>query len=112
MDAEHTEKPEQSHPEPAPPARGHVGAYWLLSAFVFLLFYLLSIGPVAKVCWRLDMPVNYARTVKAVDTVYAPIYFLAEKYPQADSLLEWYVTDVWRVPRACDLPPENPPPNP
>ena len=96
MDAEHSQKPEPSSPQPPAPAR-HPAAYWLLSAFVFLLFYLLSIGPVAKLCWRLDMPVNYARTVKAVDTLYAPIYFLAEKYPRVDSLLEWYVTDVWHV---------------
>ena len=97
MDAEHSEKPGQSNPEPAPQPRSHPAAYWLISAFVFLLFYVLSIGPVAKVCEHLRMPGKYPRAEKVLETIYAPIRVLGDNSPAADRFFRWYLFDVWRV---------------
>jgi hypothetical protein len=96
VDAEHREKPEQSNPEPAPPARSHAGTYWLLSAFVFLLFYFLSIGPVAKVDLNFDISNKYPRAEKVLETIYTPLFVLLENYPAADRFFDWYL-HVWRV---------------
>ena len=99
VDAEHWEKPERSNSEPAPEGRSHAGTYWLVSAFVFLLFYFFSIGPVAKVCVQFDLPAKHPRVMEAFKTIYAPIVFLGEEYPAADRFIRWYLLDVWRVPR-------------
>jgi hypothetical protein len=98
VDAEHREESQQSNAEPAPPARGHVGAYWLLSAFVFLLFYFLSVGPAAKVCSHFQLPTKHPRAEKVLETIYAPITALVAKYPAAGRFVRWYLLDMWRVP--------------
>jgi hypothetical protein len=97
VDAEHREESEQSNSESAPEGRSHAGTYWLLSAFVFLLFYILSIGPVAKVWVHFHVPAKHPQIGGVVETIYAPIGVLITKYPAARRLFNWYVGDVWHA---------------
>jgi hypothetical protein len=97
VDAEHREESEQSNSESAPEGRSHAGAYWLLSAFVFLLFYFLSIGPAAKVWLHFHMSGKHPRAEKVLETIYAPITALIDNFPAADRFFNWYVGDVWHA---------------
>jgi hypothetical protein len=96
VDAEHREKLEQPNPEPVAEARSRP-ATWFLSAFLFLLFYVLSIGPVIKVNVHFDMSTKYPRAEEVLNTIYAPIVILMHKYPAAGRFFSWYLLDVWRI---------------
>jgi hypothetical protein len=58
---------------------------------VLLVLYVLSVGPVLKVCPRglLKGPVYIA---------YFPITFLCDRCGGVRHLVYWYLFDVWKVP--------------
>ena len=70
-----------------------VSALWV---FVALAVYVLSIGPAAKLSRAGAFP-------RWMFVVYAPLGFATEQCAPARRALDWYVHDVWGVPRfgAC-----------
>jgi hypothetical protein len=69
----------------------------LLWTTAALVIYLISIGPVAKLCYESDMPTKFPRIERALELFYSPIEICA-KHSQAFRLFfDWYVFDVWHI---------------
>jgi hypothetical protein len=62
----------------------------ILTAFMLLLLYVLSIGPAAKLyfAWRPAQP--------AIETIYGPILATCGPWKPLDTALNWYIWTLWR----------------
>lgn len=65
------------------------GTLWFLAG---LLVYILAVGPAA---W---LEIKYPATKPAIETMYAPLAHLCERYQPLGNALIWYIATVWRVP--------------
>jgi hypothetical protein len=64
---------------------------WVWIGGMILVFYVLSIGPVAKL---IEKGVIKA---ESVEPVYLPLSLLGSRYRAMGLSLQWYMTDVWGV---------------
>ena len=76
---------EDSSPSPAPRKSGLHLAVWV--AFLLLIIYPLSVGPVAKVC---------PSPPPALRQFYAPLGFICDRFPAAKNFYDWY-GKLWGV---------------
>jgi hypothetical protein len=65
---------------------------WALWLFVALAIYVLSVGPAEKLARAGAFP-------RWMLVVYSPLGFASEQCPPVRRALEWYVHDLWGVPR-------------
>ena len=61
-----------------------------------VLLYILSIGPVIKVCEVCNVQYD-SPAVKVLEVVYAPLIFMSEKCRPVQGFFMWYIEDVWGV---------------
>ncbi len=101
MDKERRAETEAQQPDPEPVARHGPSAYWLIGPPVFLLLYVLSVGPVAKY-----YDGKTGGPPRSIETFYAPLGFLATRVPFVDSFFRWYIDKIWCRP----APPAKPTP--
>jgi hypothetical protein len=69
--------------------RGYWSALWWVAVALFL--YVLSTGPVLKLCRAGYLPYGVAQTI------YYPLEVLAPEDTPQEAFLEWYVVKVWRA---------------
>ena len=62
-----------------------------------LMIYMLSTGPVMKLAQYNVIAFD------AADSVYAPVYWLADNFPPVDTFFTWYLDDLWRIRRTHNL---------
>ncbi len=75
-----------------PPTRGQKIKAAAVSVFGFVMFYLLSAGPMAGLHRILDVP-GFQR---AVEVVYAPVVFVVKRNVEPfSSVMKWYI-DLFR----------------
>jgi len=78
--------------EPETSTDSHRGGFgtliWILIAL--LVVYTLSIGPAAK------LAEHGVVSGDTLDSVYAPLVWLAEHCPPVRLFLVWYLIDVWK----------------
>jgi hypothetical protein len=61
---------------------------WFLG---FLLFYVASIGPAARLYYAVP------RTQPVLEIIYEPTVALCGPYAPLGRALDWYIRDVWKV---------------
>jgi hypothetical protein len=72
------------------------GLTWLVWCPLFLLIYILSAGPVARLAFHGSVP------LQAYYVVYSPLQTACEHCQPLENLVNWYVFDVWKARRAID----------
>jgi len=83
-------KPQQK-PADKPRRSGCGTLVWVTGSF--LVFYVLSTGPIAKLV-EIGMISG-----SATRRVYAPLTWLGDNFPPAESFFDWYLEDVWKTSR-------------
>jgi hypothetical protein len=85
----------QKKPADKPRRSGCGTLVWVTGSF--LVFYVLSTGPIAKL-------VESDRiSVSAMQRVYAPLVWLVENWAPAEDFFDWYLEDVWKTSREKSL---------
>jgi hypothetical protein len=67
-------------------------AWWGMWVFVAILFYVLSVGPVVRLCNAAGIP----RVLEAAKAVYAPLGFAYARFPGAAPFIDWYL-HIWGI---------------
>jgi hypothetical protein len=64
---------------------------------IILVVYVLSTGPATKAVRKFDWETKHPRMVTAMDIFYAPIQLAYDRWPLANSFLDWYIETAWRA---------------
>jgi hypothetical protein len=65
---------------------------WILSVGVFLVLYVLSTGPVVRLSIDMSGPLwQVGDAWSALEVIYAPLIFLAERFSLVSDFFEWYL---------------------
>jgi hypothetical protein len=70
----------------------------LLYMVTGLFLYVLSIGPVAKLCAACDIPGKHPHLEAVLENIYSPLSIAAAHSPPAGRFLVWYMNKIWRLP--------------
>jgi hypothetical protein len=64
---------------------------WAVVAFAFAALYVLSTGPVLRLCYKKGKPNSFLKPFCA------PVVWACGQNRTAESIMEWYWKDVWHV---------------